>query len=127
MALDTGSRLTITGDERPTAVVVAVQMPGVTDEELDSSMSELERLATTMGLEPIGRMTQRRSGLAAGVVFGEGKLAELATWTGGVGKLEAYKKPGTKTRDDIDDDEETDDDDTTDNDDGADAPAAKPA
>ncbi len=128
MALDTGSRLTITGDERPTAVVVAVQMPGVTDEELDSSISELERLATTMGLEPIGRMTQRRSGLAAGVVFGEGKLAELATWTGGVGKLEAYKKPGTKQRDDIDDeDEDATDDATTDEDEGSAAFSEKPA
>ena len=107
MTFDTGFRFTSTGGERPTAVVVAVQLPSVSDEELDSSISELERLAKTMGLEPVGRMTQRRSALASGVVFGEGKLAELATWTGGVGKLEAYQKPGSKKRDEDDDDDDT--------------------
>jgi len=130
MAFDTGSRLTITGDERPTAVVVAVQLPGVTDQELDSSIEELERLAKTMGLEPIGRMTQRRSALASGVVFGEGKLAELATWTGGVGKVEAYQKPGTKKKS-IDEDDDEDDDATDDSEDldggtGAEKPADAP-
>ena len=130
MAFDTGSRLTITGDERPTAVVVAVQLPGVTDQELDSSIEELERLAKTMGLEPIGRMTQRRSALASGVVFGEGKLAELATWTGGVGKVEAYQKPGTKKKstdeDDDEDDDEADDSEDLDGGAGAEKPADAP-
>ena len=96
MAFDTGSRLTtFGGDERPTAVVVAVQLTGVTDVELDSSLEELERLAKTLGLEPVGRVTQRRAGLATGIVLGEGKLVELATWTGGTGKVEAYVKPGS--------------------------------
>ena len=114
MAFDTGSRLTtFGGDERPTAVVVAVQLTGVTDVELDSSLEELERLAKTLGLEPVGRVTQRRAGLATGIVLGEGKLVELATWTGGTGKVEAYVKPGSskKKKDDDDEDDEDDDDD----------------
>src|SRR5881628_317978 len=61
-------------DKRPTAVVVAVQFPGVSDAELLSSISELERLAVTLGLQPVGRLTQRRCALATGIVLGEGKL-----------------------------------------------------
>jgi len=94
------------GDDRPPAVVVAVQLPGVTDGELESSLTELERLARTLGLDPIARITQRRGKLAPGVVLGSGKLAELATWTGGSGVVAAYKKPGRKGAGDADDDED---------------------
>ena len=89
------------GDVRPHAVVVAVQLPGVTDGELASSIAELQRLATTLGLDVIGRVTQRRAKLAPGVVLGEGKLVELATWTGGTGIVPTYQKPGSH-RDDPD-------------------------
>jgi GTPase len=99
----------IAGDERPPAVVVAVQLPGVTDEELASSLSELERLASTLGLVPIARVTQRRIKLASGQVLGGGKLVELASWTGGTGIVPAYEKPGRK--DDGEEEEEDDDDD----------------
>jgi GTP-binding protein HflX len=105
MAFDTGPRITATGDERPTAVVLAVQLPDITEAELASSMAELERLAKTLGVDPVGRITQRRSKLAPGVVVGEGKLAELATWTGGPGIIEAYQKPGTNKKDKADEDE----------------------
>jgi GTP-binding protein HflX len=96
-----------TGDERPPAVVVGVQLPGVTEEEHASSLAELERLARTLGLDPVARIIQRRAKLAPGVVLGEGKLKELATWTGGSGEVPAYVKPGTP-RDDSDDDEDED-------------------
>jgi GTP-binding protein HflX len=82
--------------ERPTAVVVAVQLPGVSDDELASSIAELERLARTLGLDPMGRVVQRRARLAPGVVVGEGKLAELAAWTGGTGEVPVYVKPGSR-------------------------------
>ena len=110
MAFDTSSRLPISDGERPTAVVVAVQLPEVTDGELASSIEELERLAKTLGLDPIARVTQRRGKLASGVVLGEGKLGELATWTGGTGVVEAYVKPGSRKRDEGDEDEEADED-----------------
>src|SRR5215468_10933747 len=92
---------------RPTAVV-AVQLPDVGDAELASSIAELERLARTLGLDPVGRVTQRRAHLAPGIVLGEGKLAELAAWTGGTGIVPAYQKPGRRkaARDDDEDDEE---------------------
>jgi GTP-binding protein HflX len=82
--------------ERPPSVVVAVQLPGVTDEDLASSIAELERLAKTLGLDPLGRVIQRRGKLASGVVLGEGKLKELAEWTGGTGEVAAYVKPGSR-------------------------------
>jgi GTP-binding protein HflX len=86
----------LTGDERPPAVVVAVQLPGVTEAEMQSSIAELERLARTLGLDPIGQVVQRRGRLASGVVLGEGKLKELATWTGGTGEVPVYERPGAK-------------------------------
>src|SRR4051812_22327244 len=103
--------LTATG-QRPTAVVVAVQFPDVTDAELASSIAELERLAKTLGLDPVGRLTQRRGSLATGIVLGEGKLKELAEWTGGTGVVPTYEKPGRrKSRDDEDEAEAEDDED----------------
>jgi GTP-binding protein HflX len=90
--------------------VVAVQLPDVSDAELDSSIAELERLARTLGLDPVGRITQRRSRLASGIVVGEGKLKELAEWTGGTGVVPAYKKPGRrKAKADEDDEADTED------------------
>ncbi len=83
-------------DDRPPAVVVAVQLPGTTDGELESSLEELERLARTLGLDPIARITQRRAKLAPGVVLGAGKLVELANWTGGSGEVPTYVKPGSR-------------------------------
>jgi len=83
---------------RPRAVVVAVQLPGVDDAELDSSLAELSRLAKTLGLDVIGRVTQRRKGLAAGKVLGDGKLKELAEWTGGKGEVTPFRKLGGKKK-----------------------------
>jgi GTP-binding protein HflX len=96
---------------RPTAVVVAVQLPDVDDRELASSIAELERLARTLGLDPVGRVTQRRDRLANGTVVGEGKLKELGGWTGGSGVVPVYTRPGTKAAAARDDDDDDDDDD----------------
>ncbi|MBP9088073.1 MAG: GTPase HflX, partial [Kofleriaceae bacterium] len=101
---------TIADGEKPTAVVVAVQLPGVDEAELNSSLEELERLATTLGLIPVGRVTQRRTTLAPGLVLGEGKLKELAAWTGGTGEVQAYQKPGSRSDDDGDASDDSDED-----------------
>jgi GTPase len=99
---------------RPIAVVVAVQLPDVSDRELASSIEELERLARTLGLDPVGRVTQRRSRLASGSVLGEGKLEELGRWTGGTGVVPTYAKPGSRNarraRDEDGEDEPSGDD-----------------
>jgi GTP-binding protein HflX len=67
------------------ALLVGVQLPGVSDGEHDSSLAELSRLGKTLGLTVVGRVTQKRSSLAAAAVVGEGKLKELAELTGGSG------------------------------------------
>jgi GTPase len=67
------------------AVLVGVQLPGVSDEEHASSLAELSRLAKTLGMTVIGHVSQKRSALAAAAVIGEGKLKELARLTGGTG------------------------------------------
>ena len=82
------------------AVVVAVQLPGVTDDEQRSSVAELVRLAKTLGLDPIGQILQKRAKLAPGVVLGDGKLKELAAWTGGTGVVPAYSRPGSRADED---------------------------
>jgi GTPase len=75
-------------DARPQpdrAVLVGVQLPGVSDEDHVSDLAELGRLAGTLGLEVTCTITQRRDALAAAAVLGEGKLKELAALTGGKG------------------------------------------
>jgi GTPase len=92
---------------RPQAVVIAVQLPHVTQDAFEASLRELERLAETLGLQVIGRVTQRRSSLAGAAVVGAGKLKELAQFTGGPGEVPAYAPPGKKKRGDAVEDETT--------------------
>ena len=73
---------------RPKAVLVSVQLSGVTDAEQRSSLRELKRLCQTLGFEVVGEVTQKRQGLGAATLLGKGKLAELAAWTGGTGETE---------------------------------------
>ncbi len=74
-------------EPRPTAVLVAVQLPGTSDEQHGADLAELGRLVHTLGLQVIGTVQQRRRHLATGAVLGAGKLYELAAWTGGTGEI----------------------------------------
>jgi GTP-binding protein HflX len=91
-----GSRHSSSEVDRPLAVMVGVQLRGVTDEALTSSLDELERLAKTLGLRVIGRVTQKRRGLGGTHVVGAGKLKELAQYTGGPGFVASYAPPGSR-------------------------------
>jgi GTP-binding protein HflX len=98
---------------RPRAVVVGVQLDGTTEDEHLSSLDELTRLGETLGLEVIGRVTQRRPALAKGSVVGRGKLRELAAWTGGTGVIpspapKAKPKAGPAIEDEVDEPAEDD-------------------
>jgi GTP-binding protein HflX len=108
-----------TAPPRPRAVLLGVQLPGVSDAEHASSLGELARLAKTLGLEVVGRVTQRRARLATAAVAGEGKLRELASWTGGTGVVPTGP-PGAKRRGAEAEPEEPADDDAAE-------PAALPA
>ena len=95
--------------EQPSkAVLVGVQLPGVTDEEHASSLAELARLAKTLGLSVVGRISQKRQALAAAAVVGEGKLKELARLTGGSGVVPSGV-PAHRVRTDDAEDEDPDD------------------
>jgi GTP-binding protein HflX len=99
--------MTTTAPPRPRAVLVGVQLPGVSEGELASSLAELGRLAKTLGLDVVARITQRRNRLAPAAVIGEGKLKELAGWTGGSGVV-PVGPPGKKRDSDSEEEEEAD-------------------
>lgn len=69
------------------AVLVGIQTPGVSNEELHSSLDELARLVTTLGYKVVGRVWQKRKSERGLTVLGDGKLRELASWTGGSGTI----------------------------------------
>jgi GTP-binding protein HflX len=100
-------RLRRTEGPRPRAVIVGVQLPEASDDAFEASLVELGRLADTLGLEVVARITQRRAALAPAAVLGEGKLRELAAFTGGTGVVPAYVKPG-KGKAEAEDDEDDD-------------------
>src|SRR5271154_703433 len=82
---------------RPRAVLVGVQLPGVTDTEHASDLAELGRLVRTLGFDVAATITQRRDALAASAVLGEGKLKDLAELTGGKGEVPSGA-PEVKTK-----------------------------
>ncbi len=104
-----------TQQPRLKAVLVGVQLQRVSDEETKASLQELKRLVDTLGYEVIGSLSQKRSGLGGAVVIGEGKLKELARWTGGPGtvqpmvqakKSKAAERFGKTEADDFDEEED---------------------
>jgi GTP-binding protein HflX len=61
----------------PRAVVAAVQLPNVSDAELESSLDELRELAKTLGFEVVATFTQKRSSFDATAYLGTGKREAL--------------------------------------------------
>src|SRR5438445_6984118 len=96
---------------RPKAVLVGVQLSGVTDAVQRSSLKELKRLCETLGFEVVGEVTQKRKGLGAATLLGAGKLVELAAWTGGTGVV-PKGPPGKRKATEEDEDEEEEEDET---------------
>jgi len=97
---------------RPKAVLLAVKLPELSDDEFVAQLKELERLVTTLGYEAVGTITQARSHLDPGAVVGEGKLKELAALTGGtghVGTTAPKPKDKARLRREADEDEDGDD------------------
>src|SRR5690349_6417094 len=68
-----------TSDKRKVgrAIAAAVQLPGVSDAEFESSLSELRQLAKTLGFEVVETFTQKRGGFDSAGYFGAGKREEL--------------------------------------------------
>ncbi len=69
------------------AVLVAIQLPKTSADDVENSLKELTRLVKTLGYNVVGQVTQKRDSDRAMTVLGPGKLKELAQWTGGSGEL----------------------------------------
>ena len=59
------------------ALIVAVQLPDVSDTEFESSLKELGELARTLGFEVVGTFTQKRTSFDATAYVGTGKREEM--------------------------------------------------
>ncbi len=81
-----------------TAVIAAVQLPGVSDIEHAGDIAELSRLLKTLGYKVVGAVSQRRSGVGSAAVFGPGKLREIAAYTGGTGEVPAFESAAVRKR-----------------------------
>jgi GTPase len=77
----------------PRAILVGIQLDGVDDTAHEASLKELGRLVETLGYEVVGAVSQKRDGIGGQTVLGKGKLAELATITGGTGVVGRWKAP----------------------------------
>lgn len=77
---------------RPKAVIVSVQLPDVSDQDVIESTSELNRLVETLGYDVVTKFIQKRKSMAGASVVGEGKLLEIAKWTGGDGVVKGFSK-----------------------------------
>lgn len=96
------------------AVLVGIQLPKVSTQELASSLEELTRLVTTLGYNVVGQVTQKRGSDRSASVLGKGKLLELAEWTGGKGEIASMvdrklSKAQQKWQDEEDADKEAED------------------
>jgi GTP-binding protein HflX len=106
---------------RPRAVLVSVQLTGVSDADHRSSLDELGRLVDTLGFTVIGEVSQKRGRPAPAAGLGGGKLKELAVFTGGTGVIpsgaikkkqrkDLHKVGAAPMEADEDDDDDDDDD-----------------
>lgn len=72
----------------PTALLVSIRTPKVTDAEAEESVAELKRLVSTLGYRVIGTQSQRQPSTGGVTVVGAGKLREIARYTGGKGSVD---------------------------------------
>ena len=61
----------------PRALIVAVQLDGVSDTEFNSSLVELAELAKTLGMEVVGQFTQKRASFDSAAYIGVVKREEI--------------------------------------------------
>src|SRR5215210_5648481 len=75
-------------EKRPRAIVAAVQLPGISDVELEASLSELRELAKTLGFDLVATFTQKRGNFDATAYLGVGKRQEMRRFIEGQAELE---------------------------------------
>src|SRR5215217_606773 len=62
------------------AVVAAVQLPSVSDNEFEASLTELRELAKTLGYKVVRTFVQKRSGFDTTAYLGVGKRQEIRSF-----------------------------------------------
>ena len=62
------------------AVVAAVQLPSVSDNEFEASLSELRELAKTLGYKVVSTFVQKRSSFDTTAYLGVGKRQEICSF-----------------------------------------------
>lgn len=77
---------------RPAAILVGIQLPGVSDADHAADLAELGRLVHTLGYSAVANVSQRRAAVGNGMILGAGKLQELAALTGGSGVVTSGAK-----------------------------------
>ncbi len=77
------------------AIVVAVQLPGVSDVEFEASLSELRELSKTLGFTVVSTLIQKRSNFDASAYLGTGKRDELKSLV----QSESTDEAGDETKD----------------------------
>jgi GTPase len=82
MSLDTQEQIT-------RAIVAVVQLPSVSDVELNVSINELRELAKTLGYEVVATFVQKRSSFDPGAYLGVGKRQEMRRFVESLPDLEA--------------------------------------
>ena len=65
------------------AIVAAVQLPTVSDAELEASLDELRELAKTLGFEVVATFTQKRANFDSAAYLGAGKREEMRRFVQG--------------------------------------------
>ena len=65
------------------AVVAAVQLPTVSDAELEASLNELRELAKTLGFDVVATFTQKRARFDPAAYMGTGKREEMRRYVQG--------------------------------------------
>jgi len=71
-------------EEKPVrAVMAAVQLPNVSDEEFEASLAELRELAKTLGFRVVRTFTQKRAGFDRMGYLGVGKRQEINAFVNG--------------------------------------------
>ena len=62
---------------REQIVLVAVQFPGSTSDQIDANLDELAQLVDTAGADPVDRVIQRRDAPDPATYVGKGKVTEI--------------------------------------------------
>ena len=108
--------MSVTPRVRKRAVIATVQLPETDDVEHARGIAELRRLLKTLGHEVVGVVAQKLPHVRASTILGDGKLRELAEFTGGTGVVPSPATPKRGKRQPTDDDEppESSDDDDDD-------------